>query len=58
MGEVVWEGQLLHVFDVVAPIAFEYVLATQLVQIADPTLSLYFAGTHSTHGPPFGPLKP
>jgi len=51
-GELVWEGQLLHVFDSDAPTAVENVSAAQAVQAAEPELSLNLPALHLTHGPP------
>ena len=48
----------MHVLTKVAPVAVEYVPAPQLLQSADPVISLYFPATHATHGPPPAPVNP
>ena len=47
-----------HVPAVVAAAATENVPAPQLLQSADPVISLYFPATHATHGPPPAPVNP
>ena len=42
----------------VAPVTLENVFAEQFRHTDEPITVLYFPGTHSAHGPPFGPLAP
>jgi hypothetical protein len=42
----------------VAPVTLEKVFAEQFRQTDVPITALYLPGTHSAHGPPFGPLAP
>ena len=48
----------MHVLDVVAPTAVEYVPIWQSSHVSDPANSLYFPATHSEHVPPSGPVEP
>jgi len=50
--------QFEHVESDVAPVALENVFAEQVRHADVPVITLYFPGTHSAHGPPFGPLAP
>jgi hypothetical protein len=51
-------GQLEHAPTDVAPATLENVFAEQFRHTDVPITVLYFPGTHSAHGPPFGPLAP
>jgi len=50
--------QFEHVESDVAPVTLENVFAEQFRHTDVPVITLYFPGTHSAHGPPFGPLAP
>jgi hypothetical protein len=50
--------QFEHVEIDVAPVTLENVFAEQFRHADVPVIALYFPGTHSAHGPPFGPLAP
>ena len=47
----------MHVLDVVAPTAVEYVPIWQSSHVSDPANSLYFPATHCEHVPPSGPVE-
>ena len=48
----------MHVLDVAAPTAVEYVPIWQSSHVLDPANSLYFPATHRKHVPPSGPVEP
>jgi hypothetical protein len=50
--------QVEHAELAVAPVTVEKVFAEQFRHTDVPITALYFPGTHSAHGPPFGPLAP
>ena len=50
--------QFEHVEIDVAPVTLENVFAEQFRHADVPVTVLYLPGTHSAHGPPFGPLAP
>ena len=50
--------QFEHADIAVAPVTLEKVFTEQFRQTDVPITVLYFPGTHSAHGPPFGPLAP
>jgi hypothetical protein len=50
--------QFEHVEIDVAPVTLENVFAEQFRHTDVPVTVLYLPGTHSAHGPPFGPLAP
>jgi hypothetical protein len=51
-------GHVEHAEIDVAPVTVEKVFAEQFRHTDVPVTALYFPGTHSAHGPPFGPLAP
>jgi len=51
-------GHVEHAELAVAPVTVEKVFAEQFRHTDVPVTALYFPGTHSAHGPPFGPLAP
>jgi hypothetical protein len=57
-GEFEFDGQTLHVELAEAPIAVEYVPATQSEQVAVPVDSLYCPDTQAEQVPPSGPENP
>ena len=48
----------MHVLDVVAPTAVEYVPIAQLLHVAGPIIALYCPATHCEHVLPSGPVEP
>ena len=51
-GEMVFDGQAMHVEFTEAPTAVEYVPIPQSVQLADPVDVLYLPGAHAMHCDP------
>ena len=57
-GAFAFAGHAEHVPSSVCPVAPEYLPAPQYVHAASPAPALYLPAAQSTHGPPFGPVKP
>jgi hypothetical protein len=51
-------GQATHALAAVAPVAVEYLPASQSRHAAEPVSILYFPAPHAVHAPPSGPEKP
>ena len=51
-------GQARQVLAAVAPVAVEYVPATQSLHAAGPVAALNFPAPHAVHVPPLGPVYP
>ena len=56
--EIEFEGHVIHVVEIVAPVLVEYVPAPQSVHAALPVLILYLPATQAEQTPPFGPVNP
>jgi hypothetical protein len=58
MYEFEFEGHVIHVVEIVAPVLVEYVPVPQSVHAVLPVLILYLPATQAEQTPPFGPVNP